>query len=113
METKLSIDGLWTATFSTSIGSGTGVAVFVGGRVLGGDANYYYKGLYKLVGERIIGSLDVVHFFGPLTNVFGPVREARLDLDGAIGRDLMIISARNLQTPMLRMQIKLQRVSNT
>ncbi len=87
--------------------------MFVDGQVLGGDANYYYKGLYKLAGERIVGSLNVVHFFGPLTNVFGPVREARLDLDGAIGRDLMIISARNLQALSLRMQIKLQRVPNT
>ena len=46
------IEGLWTMQYISGRGTlGTAVVVFTGGRVYGGDANYYLAGEYRLDGD--------------------------------------------------------------
>ena len=106
----MEITGLWTARFSTSLGSGSGVLSISDGRIAGGDSNYYYSGSYRVdpVRKSVSGSLRVVHFYGPLTAVFGPVRDISLTFVGAIGEDLIIATA--LSATHSELQIRLERV---
>jgi hypothetical protein len=106
------VDGLWMAKFSTPLGTGSGVAVFVNGQILGGDSNYYYSGSYHphpQDGKLLVGTFRVVHFFGPLNNVFGPVREITLSFTGAVGDKLIMASAISTAHPGLNLAIRLER----
>ena len=106
------INGLWTARFSTDIGTGSGVISLVSGRLLGGDSNYFYSGSYRVdpTGKAVNGILRVVHFFGPLSNVFGPYRELNLSFAGAVGNGLIIVSARSTILSHLTLSVRLERV---
>jgi hypothetical protein len=108
----LDIGGLWTAKFSTALGTGSGVVCFVDGQIFGGDSNYYYSGSYRSAGDgkAITGIFRVVHFFGPLNNVFGPLREISLSFAGAVGTDLIMGNARTSAMPSLTLAIRLDRV---
>ena len=77
------MDGLWTAEFGTSAGMfGGGVAVFRDGKVLGGDATYFYVGEYNLKGKRFEAKLRSSPFIKGAESVFKTV-----------GRDLTLVIA--------------------
>jgi hypothetical protein len=104
------IDGLWTAKFATSQGSGSGVVTLSEGRITGGDTNYYYVGTYAAQGSSITASLRVIHFVGPLNNVFGPIRELVLSISGSIGGRLVMATAHSPSAPFLKMSLRLEQV---
>lgn len=65
------MDGLWTAEFGSSTGIFGGVvAVFRDGRVLGGDATYYYIGEYTLSGNTLKATLTLSPFIENAESVF-------------------------------------------
>jgi len=105
------VNGLWTVSFSTPLGEGTGVLTLLDGILAGGDANYYYSGSYVQDGSKLKGDLRVVHFAGPLTAVFGPIRELQLNFTAVAGGDL--IMAQGLAVGLLaqRLAIRMQRVA--
>jgi hypothetical protein len=109
-ELHVSVNGLWTAEFTTASGAGTGVVVFVDGRIMGGDAAYYYSGTYQEEGPRLNARLFVKHYAGPLTNVFGQLREVHLTLVASAGGQYIIARAYDPSFPWRQMSIKLQRV---
>jgi hypothetical protein len=87
----MDVNGLWTVSLSTSQGGeGTGVLTVLNGLLRGGDANYYYVGSYEQDGSKLIGSLRIVHYHGPLTNVFGPIRDLDLNFNAVAGSDLIM-----------------------
>jgi hypothetical protein len=104
------VNGLWLAEFSTQSNKGTGVIVLSNGKALGGDAGYYYTGSYSLNGIQLSGTLSVTHYYGPLNNVFGPLRSLTLSLSGAVGRDLIIVSGVNEAIPEMLAMVRLRRV---
>ena len=68
---KDQLTGLWTAEFGSSAGiSGGGVAVFEEGRILGGDATYFYVGSYKLTGKDFAATLRLSPFIDGAESVF-------------------------------------------
>lgn len=106
----MSINGLWTAEFSFGNNSGTGIVVLLNGQILGGDTNYYYTGWYSAQGEAFTGELLVAHYAGPLTNLFGPLRQTQLKLEAAAGEDLILGQCYQASAPLQRMSVKLKRV---
>jgi hypothetical protein len=52
------ISGIYSARFESNKGlNGSGVAVFSGNAVHGGDASFYYRGKYKLDDNNSISGL--------------------------------------------------------
>jgi hypothetical protein len=68
------IEGLWTAEFGSSTGvfSG-GVAVLRDGKILGGDATYYYVGDYTIKGTAFQATLKISPFIQGAESVFKTV----------------------------------------
>lgn len=83
------MSGLWTAEFGSSVGiSGGGVAVFREGKVLGGDATYFYIGTYELIGRDFKATLRVSPFIEGAESVFKTKGQAlTLELAGSLTGD--------------------------
>jgi len=80
-------DGLWTVEFIAAPGlSGTGVVVLNDGRLLGGDAGYYYSGNYKISGDTFQGEISIVRFDANSISVFGDIDSYNLTFTGEIKR---------------------------
>jgi hypothetical protein len=83
-------EGLWTATFRASTGDhGTGAAVLRGGKVQGGDAQYFYVGTYRVppgphVGADLEVELTITRYnqASGTTSVFGSLQQFVLQLKG-------------------------------
>lgn len=64
---------------------GCGVAVFSGNAVHGGDASYYYRGKYKLDGQKLIsGTIEVTRYSTLQNSVFGALDNYKLKLNGVV-----------------------------
>jgi len=90
MSDNSKFNGLWTVEFiSTFNRAGQGVLVLNNGRLLGGDAGYYYSGTYKisgtmLSGTKIEGTVDVIRFDPMHLSVFGDIERFTLSFTGDI-----------------------------
>jgi hypothetical protein len=89
---------------------GNGVVVFDEGKILGGDSNYYYTGIYSHGSSSITARLRVQHYAGPLNNVFGPLRQVELALDGSVGADLIMAQGYVVGQSSARASFRLRRV---
>jgi hypothetical protein len=78
------IEGLWTVKFISSLNLwGGGVIVLTKeGRILGGDAGYYYIGTCAVTGNQIKGNVDIIQFDPQIISVFGEISNYRLTFDG-------------------------------
>jgi TPP-dependent pyruvate/acetoin dehydrogenase alpha subunit len=79
------MEGFWTVEFrSGNVGVGSGVAVFLNGKVFGGDGAYTYQGTYTHNGGRVTATIQVAAFLQNAPNVFGiPNRAFEIQLNGA------------------------------
>jgi hypothetical protein len=80
------MDGLWTTEFGGSTGIFGGVvAVFRDGKIMGGDATYYYMGEYSLDGKALQATLTISPFIEGAQSVFGTVgQDLTLELAGSL-----------------------------
>jgi hypothetical protein len=104
------MDGLWTVEFGSSAGNaGAGVAVFQHGKIMGGDAGYYYVGQYELNNNNLTASLDVVPFIANYQSVFRTTGKVlKLKLEGTLLNATQAIAQGYLEdTPTLRFGAKL------
>lgn len=109
----MNIGGLWTVFFSTSHGEGAGTLTLLRGYITGGDSSYYYVGSYKQNASAVEGVLRVVHFAGPLNNLFGPIRQLDLHFNAVAGKDLMMAQAQPVGGMSAeQLSIRMQRVHN-
>jgi len=78
-------DGLWTIEFiSVTNLYGAGVLVLKDGRLLGGDAGYYYSGEYKEDGDEIKGVATITRFEPNSISVFGNYSQLPLRFRGKL-----------------------------
>ena len=80
-------DGFYKVSFSTPQGSGSGLVVFKGTTIQGGDFGYTYKGDIGLTGGgdgggQLTARLQVKQYEASATSVFGALRDFHLDLVG-------------------------------
>jgi hypothetical protein len=59
----MSIEALWTVTFTSNLGvGGAGVVIFETGRLFGGDPDYIYLGEYKVTPDGKKNQRRAGHF---------------------------------------------------
>jgi hypothetical protein len=80
------LSGLWSAQFEAQGNKGAGVAVFVGGKIFGGDSAFIWSGTFQEQGDRLIGDVHVKNFEPSIQSVFG-VNEYDLHIEGKIQGD--------------------------
>ncbi|HKW16598.1 MAG TPA: GrlR family regulatory protein [Terriglobales bacterium] len=65
------VEGLWIVQYEGSQGNGGGVAVFMKGRILGGDTGFVYTGNYRAEGKNLSGQVKVSNFLPGIPSVLG------------------------------------------
>lgn len=96
---------LWTVEFSTELSSGGGVIIFLPGRILGGDATYYYDGTVIIEGESITCEVEVKAFRGEPASVFGPLQALRIRALGKYKEPIMILDGHLIADPNKKVTI--------
>jgi T3SS negative regulator,GrlR len=83
------LDGFWTIEFGSNSGlAGAGVLCCAEGKILGGDAGYYYYGQYRCDGAAFEADLTVVPFIPNYVSVFGTQGQSvTLHLTGNVNGD--------------------------
>jgi|HubBroStandDraft_6_1064221.scaffolds.fasta_scaffold159939_2 T3SS negative regulator,GrlR len=80
------LNGLWSGRFEAMGKSGAGVAVFVGGKILGGDSAFIWSGTYQEQGEKLTTDIHVKRYDLSMESIFG-VNEYNLHVDAKIEGD--------------------------
>ena len=94
------LEALWSVEFRTNAGyAGAGVAVFETGRIFGGDGQYFYIGTYTITYQHVVANLRVRHYSGPLSSVFGPLKEVNLALSGDVAEKTFNVMGRAKEAP--------------
>lgn len=82
------IDGIYHVTFSSNSNDfGSGIAVFQGNSVNGGDHGYLYTGTKSNQGGQFSSALTIKQWNPSVQSVFGPVKEFVLELSGSVSSD--------------------------
>ncbi len=78
------IEGLWIVQYEGLQGNGGGVAVFIDGKILGGDTGYTYEGAYTLQGSTLTARVHVSNFLPNVPNVLGVVGDFDLEIKAPV-----------------------------
>ena len=102
------VPGLYQAEFTTPLGGGYGVVKIGGGRIQGGDSDYWYSGSFTSNGAQISSRILVKQHNPFGTSVFGPLREFMLNLEGSVGRNSAYLRGSTPQMGGVTISIKLK-----
>ncbi len=107
------LQGLWTVFFQSNFQTfGSGVVLFMGDRVLGGDAAYYYDGNIKLQSNMVEISVKVVRFNKAGTAIFGNLDAFNLKVSGDISASNMELHGNMVEQPNMKITIKCQKITS-
>jgi hypothetical protein len=83
------IEGLWVVQYEGLQGNGGGVAVFVNGKILGGDTGYTYEGTYRVQGNMLTATVHVSNFLPNIPNVLGVVGDFDLQIQAPVTSNII------------------------
>lgn len=113
------LEGLWTVSFQSNFQTfGTGVAVFIRDRILGGDSNYYYDGNVKihegtlLAGGKGEATIKVVRFNKAGMAIFGNVDSFTLRVAGDVSASSVELHGNMAEQPNMKITIKGQKIAS-
>ncbi len=100
------LEALWSVVFVSSLGgSGAGVVVFKTNRIFGGDSQYYYTGRYDVDNQdNITGEMEVTHYAGQPTTVFGAAKQIHLSVSGKVQEPVMDLRGHLVSDPKQTIQ---------
>jgi hypothetical protein len=101
------MNGLWTIEFASPLGrAGSGIIVLNEGRLLGGDASYYYSGEYTIEGDVIQGRAHINRFDPNGISVLGNIDHYSLDFTGTIDNDSFTGVASLVDRPEMQVRVR-------
>lgn len=81
------VEGFWIVQYAGMQGNGGGVALFIKGRVFGGDTGYTYLGAYTTQGQAIRARVSVRNFIAGIPSVIGIAGDFELSIEGTVEGD--------------------------
>jgi hypothetical protein len=103
------LDALWSVEFRSSTQTGAGVVVLNQGRILGGDAQYFYVGSYRLEGAIAKATFTIQHYAGAAHTVFGNAQQLVIEVSGKPAQDSFELRGHVLGAPKATLTVRLQR----
>jgi hypothetical protein len=106
------IDGFWTVQFQGPQGRDGGVAVFMSGKIFGGDSGHTYIGTYEENNKQVKARVSVQNFIPSVRNVMGLQGNFELEFTGSASGDAMNLIANPVGQPATKMNARLTKKSN-
>jgi hypothetical protein len=106
------IEGLWIVQYEGLQGSGGGVAVFVSGKILGGDTGYTYEGAYTLQNNVMAARVRVTNFLPNVPNVLGVVGDFDLEIQAPVTGNVIQGAMSLVGRPGMSIAVRLTKKSN-
>ena len=108
------MDGIYSAVFASNNNMmGSGIAIFSGGTVYGGDSAFYYRGKFRLDDKKqISATIEVFKHTDILNSVFGPLNSFKLILNGVESSQGFTLSGPREGQPTNLITIALKRVDD-
>jgi hypothetical protein len=108
-----SLEGLWTVFFQSNFQTfGTGVAVFINDRILGGDSHYYYDGKVQVDGSFGKATIKIVRFNKEGMAIFGDLDSFNLEVSGNIAPSNMELHGNMVEQPSMKITIQCKKTSD-
>lgn len=104
------IEGFWIVQFEAIQGNGSGVVVFIKGKVFGGDGETTYTGDYRESEGRISARIFIHNYKPGFINVIGVEGDYWLDIEGTIEGKSIQAQGRAVEHDVVGMAIKLTKV---
>ena len=101
------IEGLWIVQYEGLQGNGAGVAVFVNGRVLGGDFGYTYEGSYKIQSNQLSALVHVANFLPSIPSVLGFVGDFDVQVHAPVTEGIIRATMAVVGNPGMSIAVKL------
>lgn len=106
------IEGLWIAKFTAAQINGSGVAVFINGKIFGGETGFYYIGTYAAY-DRVVKALVLIRNFDPsIPSGFGVPGDYEMDVSATLQGDEMTGTAVVTGHPQYSLAIRLTKKAN-
>ncbi len=103
------IDGLWTVHFEApGVGSGTGVAVLMNGKLFGGDSGFMYIGSYSVSGDTITAEVNAKNFEPRVPNLLG-MSSYTVNLRGKVNDAVIDTTGTVATRPGVTLSLRLQK----
>lgn len=101
------VEGFWIVQYEGMRGNGGGVAMFIKGKVFGGDTGYIYLGSYETHGDAVRAQVMVRNFLPDVPSVLGVVGDFELIIDGKISGDVIkgTGSVKNMQAAGIALKL--------
>jgi len=104
------LEALWSVEFVSNIqGVGSGIVVLETGRVLGGDAQYFYVGSYSVEAGIVKANVTITHYAGPPNTIFGQAKSVTLNFSGKPAHDKFELQGAVAGSPGLTVSVRFTR----
>lgn len=102
------LEALWSVQFISNLQVfGSGVVIFETGRVLGGDATFYYVGDYETKDGQVDGVISITNYNGSNLSIVGPGNNFKIKLSGKINTPQMELSGFRIDAPNIKVAVRL------
>jgi hypothetical protein len=107
------IDGFWIMKVATppQFTSG-GVAVFIGGKIFGGDSGFAWMGTYQESGKLVKARVAVHHFDAAIPSIVGIEGDYEMQFSGNMEGDAITGTAMVTGQPQHSMAVRLSKRAN-
>ena len=109
------LNGIYSTNFAGSVTAGSGVVIIDGGRIMGGDSLFVYRGKHRPDEKNgITAVIDVEKHNDTLLSIFGDQKDFRLNLNGVVAADgkSLTLSGQVEGKPHLMIVMKLTKLSD-
>lgn len=103
------IEGLWILQILPPPVTSGGVAVFVNGKIFGGDNGFSWVGTYAISGNLIKGRVHVHNFDPEIQSVLGVPGDYDMHFSGNLEADVIIGTAMIANQPQHSLAMRLQK----
>jgi hypothetical protein len=104
------LEALWSVEFVSGAGAqGAGVVVLESGKALGGDAQYFYVGNYRMAQGVAEVDIKITHYHGQPMSIFGPSKSHDLRLKGTPARTTFTLTGSVVGNPQATINLRLTR----
>ena len=106
------VEGFWILHVQIPEASSGGVAVFLKGKVYGGDNAFTWVGTYEEDGQLVKARVNVHNFDAAIQSVFGVIGDYELYFSGNVQGDVITGTAMLANQPQKTLGIRLTKRAN-